>query len=298
MQGVRPEALVLSALLVVVGCAAMRSKSTQHQVAKHAATHTPGPQPSFTPVPTVAPETPTAGTPAPLPTHPIGNPEAESARKTGKAIGPVVSHLGLARADGTPVQPISVDKNGVPVYGNFVGSGFILIVEGKPGISNLDTGRRVFAYDPNDINARPDLEIETNRDLGDGSPAVCDRRRPDIGGVPGINPPSFANTKKVAEVLNDLACRFETFIESSGACTMNKQGEFSFIKPESNIQFCMIVARAWNFPQGDTLISVRLRDKEGNPGPVKTMILRRSESVRPTRPPQPTRTPTPSRRRP
>jgi hypothetical protein len=273
----------------------MRRDESARRAAQEAAAITP----TFTPVPTVPPATPVPPVAAaPLPTRPVGNPEAEAARKAGKAIGPLVTHLGIARADGTMLEPVSVDKKGVPVYGNYVGSGFIILVEGKPGISNLEVGRRVWAYDPNDISSRPDLEIQTNRDLGDGSVAVCDRRRPNIGGVPGLNPPSFANTRKVAEVLNDLACRFEIFIESASACTINRFGEFSFVNPESTTQFCMIVARAWNFPKGDTLVSVRLRDRDGNPGPVKTMILRRSESVRPTRPPQPTKTPTPPRRRP
>ena len=46
--------------------------------------------------------------------------------------------------------------------------------------------------------------------------------------------------------------------------------------------------------------ALRARDKEGNPGPVKKMILRRAD--RPVKPaaaaPQPTKSPTPSRRRP
>ena len=174
----------------------------------------------------------------------------------------------------------------------------MIIVEGKPRLSNLEAGRRVFAYKPDDPDSRPDLEIQSTRDLGDGSAAVCDRRRPEIGGIPGIKPPSFANTKKVNEVLNDFSCRFEIFTESMSACTLTKHGDFAFVNSESTIQYCMIVARAWNFPMGDTLLSVRLRDKDGNPGPVKTLRLQRVERA-PRKPvPRPAKTPTPSRRRP
>jgi hypothetical protein len=81
---------------------------------------------------------------------------------------------------------------------------------------------------------------------------------------------------------------------------VTKYGDFSFLNKESKVQYCMIVARAWNFPLGDTLVSVRVRDKEGNPGPVQKMVLRRSD--RPSKPAapaaQPTKSPTPSRRRP
>ena len=67
------------------------------------------------------------------------------------------------------------------------------------------------------------------RPLGDGSVAVCDARRPTIGGVPGIDPPSFADTPKVSAAINDLSCRFETFIESNASCTVNQYGDFEFL---------------------------------------------------------------------
>jgi hypothetical protein len=59
----------------------------------------------------------------------------------------------------------------------------------------------------------------------------------------------------------------------------------------------MVVAKAWNFPPGDTLVSVRLRDIEGNPGPVARFIIQHQPN--PTQPPRAaaTATPTVSRRR-
>lgn len=265
----------------------------------------PGPQeaaltpPSTaTAVPTVAPHTPLPVDATPLPTRPVKNPQTEKLRKAGKAVGPVITFLGVVRADGTQVTPVAIDAHGVPTYENLVGSGFMIVVEGKPGVGNMEIGRRLVGAKPGDPKARPDLELQTTHNLGDGSRVVCDRRKPEIGGVPGINPPSFKETQAIADALNDMACRFETFIEPQSSCVVNKQGEFAFIAPDSATQFCMTVAKAWNFPAGETLVSARLRDIEGNPGPVARFRLRRPE-----RPPVPTRvpvspTPTPQRRRP
>ena len=231
-----------------------------------------------TPMPTVPPKTPTPeATAAAVPTRPIGKP-GKAAK--GAAIGPVVTFFGAARADGSLVDPASVD-NGIPVYRSEVGSGFMLVVEVKAGESGYEPGRRVFAYVPEDPKVRPDLEIETSRDMGNGSPEVCDRQRPNIGGVPGINPPNFAETQKVSNTINDFACRFETFIESDGSCTMNRNGDYSFVSKDTTTQFCMIVARAYMFPVGKTLLSVRVRDSEGNPGPVKQVWIYRPTTPAP-----------------
>lgn len=232
--------------------------------------------PETTPMPTVPPATPTplAETPPPLPTRPVAK-KVET--KPGVPIGPVVTFLGAARADGTKAEPASIDKDGTPTYMTGGGGGFIIVVEAKPGLSGAEVARRIFVHVPGDPSARPDLEIQVNRDLGDGSPEVCDRRRPNIGGIPGINPPSFAETQKVADTLNDFACRFETFIESDSSCTMLPTGDYAFLNPETTTQFCMLVAHAYRFPEGDTIVSVRVRDVDDNPGPVARMRIRRMQ---------------------
>lgn len=238
------------------------------------------------PAPTVPPPTSTAWpTPSPKPT--LARPV-----KPGEPIGPVVTFFGITRADGTHVDPVGKDENGIPIYENYVGSGFQLVVEAKKGLSGYDVGRRVFAHDPKDPRVRPDLEIQVNRPLGDGSREICDRFRPNIGGVPAIDPPSWAETQRISDTINDLACRFEIQIESQSACTLNRNGEWEYKSKDSEIQFCMMVAKAWNFPPGDTLVSVRLRDRAGNPGPVARFWLRRPERP-PTPRPVPTRPPTP-----
>jgi len=242
-----------------------------------------GPQtvqaPIETPVPTVAPATPTPDvTPSPLPTRPVGT--GVKATK-GRPIGPIVTFFGAARADGGMVEPESVDKKGIPTYISSAGSGFQLVVEAKPGLSGLDPGRRVFSYLAEDPKSQPDLQILTARDMGDGSRAVCDRMRPNIGGIPAVNPPKFAENKEISEVLNDFACRFEIFLQPDSACTVDKNGEFDFESKESTLQFCMVVAKAWAFPPGNTMLAVRVLDTDGNPGPIKQMRVRRAESQPP-----------------
>lgn len=251
-------------LLGLAGCAAKKPvKGGMHAAAEF----------ESTPMPTVPPSTPMPeATAVPLPTRPIGK---QVKATKGAPIGPVITFFGAARADGSIVESELVDKKGIPVYRSQVGSGFMLVVEAKPGQSGYEPGRRVFAYVPEDPKVRPDLEIETSRDMGNGSPEVCDRKRPNIGGIPGINPPNFGDTKKISDAINDFSCRFETFIESDGSCTLNKGGDYSFVRKDTTTQFCMIVARAYLYPVGRTLLSVRLRDSEGNPGPVQQLWIER-----------------------
>jgi hypothetical protein len=225
-------------------------------------------------VPTVPPTTATPlPEPSALPTRSVGKKDVQA--KKGEPIGPVITFFGAAKADGTKADPASVDKDGTRTYETGAGAGFIIVVEAKPGKSGAEVARRVFAYVPGDPHTRPDLEIESNHDMGNGSPAVCDRQRPNVGGMPGINPPSFAETQKVSDAINDLACRFETFIQSDSSCTMSPNGDYAFSVPDTTTQFCMLVAHAYAFPDGYTLLSVRLRDVDGNPGPVAHLKIRR-----------------------
>src|SRR2546423_51589 len=71
-------------------------------------------EPALTPMPTVPPGTPLPeATPVPLPTRPVGK---EGPHRKGAAIGAVISYFGAARADGHPVEPESVGKDGIPSY--------------------------------------------------------------------------------------------------------------------------------------------------------------------------------------
>ncbi len=290
----RAAAVVGALLLGAIACSTQKSTSEPAPVPVAAA----APQPVvgvYTPTPRAG----DADAPPTLAVRPVADAAAASAAKrAGKDIGAVVTFAGIARADGGSVAPVGKTADGTPIFHHPVGSGFMLVVEGKPGISNVENGRSIYRYSADDPTQRPDLEIEVTRPLGDGSVAVCDARRPTIGGVPGIDPPSFADTPKVSAAINDLSCRFETFIESNSSCTINQYGDFEFLNKNSKVQFCMVVARSWQFPQGDTLVSVRLRDTDGNPGPVSRFVLRYSPNPTPAKKSIPQATPTAPRRRP
>ena len=289
----RAAAAVGAVLLGVIACTTQKSSSAPPEAV-------PPPTQRVVGVYTPTPQPGAEGAPPTLSIRPVGNEQAAAAAKrAGKDIGPVVSHAGLARADGRGVEPDGKTADGIPIYRHPVGSGFMIVIEGKPGINNVENGRSIYRYSADDPTQRPDLEIEVTRPLGDGSLTVCDARRPTIGGVPAVDPPSFADTPKVSAAINDLSCRFETFIESNSSCTVNQYGDFEFLDKSSKVQFCMVVARSWQFPEGDTLVSVRLRDTDGNPGPVSRFVVRYKPNPSPEKkPPTPMPTPTPARRRP
>jgi hypothetical protein len=287
-------AVVGAVLLGALACSTQESSNT------------PPPPPAAAPtqrvvgIYTPTPLPGTASAPPTLAVRPVADEKAAAAaRKAGKDVGPMVTYAGIARADGRRIEPEGKTADGTPIYRHPVGAGFMVVVEGKPGINKIENGRSIYRYDAGDPTQRPDLEIEVTRPLGDGSEAVCDARRPSIGGVPAINPPSFAETPKVSAAINDLSCRFETFIESNASCTVNQFGDFEFLSKDTKVQFCMVVARSWRFPEGDTLVSVRLRDTDGNPGPVSRFVLRyKPNPPAEKRPPTPVPTATPPRRRP
>jgi hypothetical protein len=282
--------IVLSLILGLLGCAERRSPAPTPLPEERAA------EPVV--IATVPVGTPTPVDAKPLATRPIENPESAKLKASGKVIGPEITFFGIARADGRPYEADPEKKDGIPVFSNFVGSGFLIVVEAKPGMSNVAIGRRLFVLDPDDPKKRPDLEIQVARPLGDGSKDVCDARRPNIGGIPAINPPSFAETAEISATLNDFSCRFEIFTASGESCTVGKFGDFSFVEKDTDTQFCMVVARAWNFEYGDTLVSARLRDEKGNPGPVSKFWLRRPKDRPTPAPVARTPKPTASRRRP
>jgi hypothetical protein len=243
--------------------------------------------------------TPTPPDASKLRLRPVADEKAiAAAKKAGKPVGPVITHAGITRADGRKIDPVGKTKDGRNIYPHPVGSGFMIVIEAKPGISNVEVGRSIYRYNPDDPKERPDLEIQVDRPLGNGSVEVCDARRPKFGGIPAIDPPSFDETPQVSAALNDLSCRFETFIESPGACTVQETGDFQFLAKDTDVQFCMVVARSWQFTDGDTNVSVRLRDTDGNPGPIERFVLRKQPLPAPSPKREVPPTATPSRRRP
>jgi len=197
--------------------------------------------------------------------------------------GPLVTYFGLVHADGRldPREPVSFTPDGVPIYAcrSLLGFGFRIVVEGRPGSSGAPVGAVTFNSDPRDPSARPDIQIQANRDLGNGSTLVCDTGgpapTPSPGGVPKIDPPSFAFVQEISDRLNDFGCRFEAFRESDFSCTLAVNGAASFVSPQSTMQFCALVSKdILTFPPGDTLLTVRLRDVQGNVGNEAKILVR------------------------
>lgn len=224
-------------------------------------THTPAPSP------TVPEHTPPSETPATPTTPPPPTP-------TPIPVGPVVSAFGLADTSGTFDQPAGQDPQGRAVFARQVGAGFVLYVEGRPGSSGLPVALNVLSFVPGSAAGRPDLQILTSRDLGDGSSAVCDVAHPNPGGVPAVEPPDFATDVVTSDALNDLSCRFRVFEEPGFACTQDAGNNFRFVSLASTIQFCTLVNDAFAFPVGDTILTVRLRDTAGNVGEPRQIVVR------------------------
>jgi hypothetical protein len=164
----------------------------------------------------------------------------------------------------------------VPVFERFGGFGFLIVIEARPGSSGFPPGNRAQGFGPGE---RPDVQMEADRDLGNGSPVVCDEATMDPvippGGIPGISPPSFdPGSQMITDALNDLGCRFD-FNTTLSPCTMTASG-FGFASPLSTVQFCSsgVVDFSYRFPLGDTLLTARWRDSGGNISPERRLIVR------------------------
>lgn len=197
-------------------------------------------------------------------------------------LGANIGFMGVLRADDTPQDPSGVDAAGRPVYIRPNPSGFILVVEAKPGTNGAPVGTNAFNYDRTNPSVRPDLQIEVSRPIGNGSSAVCDNTTGNFGGVPGIDPPSYDGTQAISDALNDLACRFNngSGIGNPGgrtpesACPIFGDGESRFIDPTATIEFCGFIDVPLGFPAGDTIVTARVLDSSGIPGPTRQIVVR------------------------
>jgi len=191
----------------------------------------------------------------------------QQANDSHSASGPRVQFFGLAGADGGVLDSIG-SHNGVPVYARSSGFGVRIVLEGQTGASNVRPG--IAVYDPTTGNpaARPDVQVESNRPLGNGSPTICD------GGIPPVFPPTFAADQGVTDALNDFSCAGVAATAPSFACTQDEFGSPAFVSSSPFVQFCFQVTRDWIFPTGETILTARLRDLLGNLGPEQRLIVR------------------------
>jgi hypothetical protein len=187
--------------------------------------------------------------------------------------GADVSYVGIARPDDRIIEPVGSTPEGWPIFERPFGFGFTLVIEGRtpddrvPGLSTFEDF------------GRPALRIIVSRPLGDGSAAVCDDRPPVIGGVPASA--SFAESSSISNAINDFGCRF---VDGNGlptgrgssqdACTRFPDGSFHFVNPMSRAQFCGPIAPPFGFAVGDTVVTVRLADRDGAVGPSRSFVIR------------------------
>jgi dockerin type I repeat protein len=279
----------------------LTSTFTPTRTPARTSTNAPSPTPTRVQASATAPGTPVSTPPTRTPTRQSGTPAATPSSTTTAtptlALGPVVSFLGLTRSDDMPIAPSGTTIGGLPIFTYPTGTGFSIVVEGRPGSSGTPVGRS--AYSADDRAAYPDLQIEVSRPLGNGSKAVCDNSAPTAGGVPAINPPSFEPTQANIDIVNDLGCRF---VDGNGqpvgrketeACVQFATGEHGFVSADSTVQFCGLMTGVLQLPFGDTLVTVRLRDADGAVGPIAQMVVHVGsveDTPTPTMPPTPTTT--------
>ena len=200
--------------------------------------------------------------------------------------GPIVTYLGMVRPDGCRIgcfasvcscaatpTPIHDDLGRDVVLAQGGGRG-LMVVEGRPGTSGFPVGSMLAEGD----DGRPDVQLLTSRNLGNGTSVVCDRGQPPPlgmgGGIPAIEPPDFGEGPAITDAMLDFSCRFAVQPSREDACTLDNRGNFDFLGNSTTIQFCDQVASVASFPSGDTVISVRLRDVAGNLGPPAQVVVR------------------------
>lgn len=189
--------------------------------------------------------------------------------------GANIGFIGLLRADNTLLEPIGVDAEGRSIYERPTGSGFVIVVEAQPGTNNRPVGDFAFNDD-----GPPDLQIESDKDLGDGSGDVCDNEPGRFGGVPGIDPPDFEYTETIVGALNDFGCRFTNGAgepvgrDRNDGCIMFSDGNFGFANDDDTIQFCGTVTRPMRLPEGEAILTARVLDNDGIPGPERQIVVR------------------------
>ncbi len=241
-------------------------------------TPTISPTPSVTRTPTLSPSQTPTRTPTPSATlTPTRTATFTRTPTVPLPFGPQVTFFGIVNADNNVVEPDGVDPDGNPIYVRSGGSGFLIVVEGRPGASGSKVATKTFLSVPTDPTVRPDLQILPDRALGDGSTAICDvgPAPAPLGGVPG-SALDFGPSQEVADVLNDFGCRFVPHDSSNDACTLGPLGIPKYVGTNSTEQFCSspVVGREISFSTGDTKLAVQLRDIGGNIGDRRVIVVR------------------------
>lgn len=201
----------------------------------------------------------------------------------------MVTFFGVVRANGcywcsdpgclcgsSPTPTPGYDDQGRRVFVVGSGSGFLLVLEARPGSAGGTVGTFVPSPTPGQ-GLYPSLQILSSRNLGNGSTTICDTQpiAQGGGGVPGFSVADFAPDK--IDALVDFACRFDAKLPSE-PCTLGPDGLDGTITPNlpsAGRQFCAVITRNLEFPVGDTLLSARVADTSNRIGPVTEIVIRR-----------------------
>jgi len=262
----RMGALLAVLLSLFLGCG---DDDNSHPAATATATRTvsPTPFPTGTPTATVT----CACTPTATGTATATPPLAPTLTPTPRL--PEITYFGIARADDLALTPTFFDDQDRPVFDRVQGQGMMVVLEARRGAHPL--GRS--AYDQG--GGLRGVDFLVSRPLGNGSRTVCDLDPP--GGVPGIDPPVFSDAPEVTDAIDDLGCRVNdgTGAPSArlagSACTLVPPTiEYRFVDSTSDLQYCLPIAKAWNFPVGDTIVAARVRDITGAVSAVSEIVVR------------------------
>lgn len=193
--------------------------------------------------------------------------------------GPDLTLLGIARGDDGPESPVGVDDEGRPIYTWPVGQGFTLIAQVRPGRDGRPAGLDASVVGGATL---PSFQMIVSRPLGDGSAAVCDADPPIAGGVPAAAPFAFSDAPDVVAAISDLGCRVDDgeaqpLGRRSNFCTRLAPTNDAALVPRfdvGTVQFCLPIARAWAFPEGDTIVAARARNINGETGPPTEIVIR------------------------
>jgi hypothetical protein len=172
-----------------------------------------------------------------------------------------------------PTPTPHIDAFGRRVFTTRSGQ-FILVLEGKPGLSGSQVGVQTGGFNSTEL---PAVQVQNTRPLGNGSLTVCDTGAPSAGGggVPGINPPSFdVSVPFNHDAIRDFGCRFQAFSTQSACTIVDITREPRTVSTAATQQFCDIVAATATFAPGENVVTARLADVFGRTGPTKQIVIR------------------------
>jgi len=201
---------------------------------------------------------------------------------------------------GEPTPTPSFDEFGRRVFQRETGR-FLMVVEGgtgengrAPSAAGVSRSGAISALLPNGL---PGLQALLSKGLGNAS-AFVECGTAIVGGVPAVPALDFGTQTSTRNAMIDLACRFE-WTQASGPCTRDPFGGFAFLDSATSLQYCFQVPLSAAFPNGETVMAVRLADGTGAVGPVREIVVRVGEvppspspTVTPNESPTPSRTPT------